>query len=84
MPKAKDDHSSEVLCEATGMKQKEFAALVRMGFENYNKVERGSPLTREKAIQISVATGAWPDSLRKPSKLQWSMERTVSILRKIL
>ena len=50
------------------MKQKEFAALVRMGFENYNKVERGSPLTARRQFRLAWR-GAWPDSLRKPSKL---------------
>lgn len=58
-----------VLREATGMSQRRFAALVGMGLQNYSKVERGSPLTREKALQISVVTGAMPDSLRSPSKL---------------
>jgi transcriptional regulator with XRE-family HTH domain len=53
-----------LLRKSTGLTQKEFADLVGIKIENYNKLERGlSKLTRQNLIRIYHATGVWWKSL---------------------
>src|SRR5215469_14999682 len=59
----------EQVRRATGMQQREFADFIRMGYDNYQKLEcnRGGPAI-ENLKQIENATGALFDSLLPGSK----------------